>query len=105
LVGLSFFVLAIYVAIDSAKMLIHREPPETSLVGIVLSIVSLVVMPVLARAKRKVAARIHSRALTADSRQTDICAYLSAILLAGLTLNALFGWCGPIRSLHCACYL
>jgi divalent metal cation (Fe/Co/Zn/Cd) transporter len=72
LVGLSFFVLAIYVAIDSAKMLIHREPPETSLVGIVLSIVSLVVMPVLARAKRKVAARIQSRALTADSRQTDI---------------------------------
>jgi divalent metal cation (Fe/Co/Zn/Cd) transporter len=92
LVGLSFFVLAIYVAIDSAKMLIHREPPETSLVGIVLSIVSLVVTPVLARAKRKVAARIHSRALTADSRQTDICAYLSAILLTGLTLNALFGW-------------
>lgn len=92
LVGFSFFILAIYVGIDSAKTLIHREPPETSVVGIILSIVSLIVMPLLARAKRKVAARIHSRALTADSRQTDICAYLSAILLAGLTLNALFGW-------------
>ena len=92
LVGFSFFILAIYVGIDSAKTLIHRESPETSVVGIILSIVSLIVMPLLARAKRKVAAGIHSRALTADSRQTDICAYLSAILLAGLTLNALFGW-------------
>ena len=92
LVGFSFFILAIYVGIDSAKTLIHREPPETSVVGIILSIVSLIVMPLLARAKRKVAARIQSRALTADSRQTAICAYLSGILLAGLTLNALFGW-------------
>ena len=92
LVGFSFFILAIYVAMDSARTLIHRELPETSVAGIILAIVSLIVMPLLARAKRRVAARIHSRALTADSRQTDICAYLSAILLAGLTLNALFGW-------------
>jgi divalent metal cation (Fe/Co/Zn/Cd) transporter len=49
-------------------------------------------MPLLARAKRRVAAKIDSRALRADSRQTDICAYLSAILLGGLLLNALFGW-------------
>lgn len=92
LVGFSFFILAIYVGIGSAKTLIYRELPETSAVGIILAIVSLVMMPVLARAKRRVAVRIQSRALTADSRQTDICAYLSAILLAGLTLNALFGW-------------
>jgi divalent metal cation (Fe/Co/Zn/Cd) transporter len=80
------------VGMESAKTLIHRESPETSVVGIILSIVSLIVMPLLARAKRKVADRIHSRALTADSRQTDICAYLSAILLAGLILNGLLGW-------------
>ncbi len=74
---------------------------NTSVVGIVLSIVSLIVMPLLARAKRRVAAKIDSRALHADSRQTDICAYLSAILLGGLLLNALFGWwwADPIAAL------
>ena len=92
LVGFSFLILAIYVGMDSAKTLIYRESPKTSVAGVILAIVSLIVMPLLARAKRKVAARLHSRALTADSRQTDICAYLSAILLAGLILNALFGW-------------
>ncbi|HEV8522942.1 MAG TPA: cation transporter, partial [Terriglobales bacterium] len=63
-----------------------------SLVGIALAVVSLIVMPLLARAKRRVAAGINSRALHADSRQTDLCAFLSAILLGGLVLNALFGW-------------
>jgi divalent metal cation (Fe/Co/Zn/Cd) transporter len=92
LVGISFFLLAIYVAWEGGKSLFYREQPEASVVGIVLSIISLVVMPLLARAKRGVAARIDSRALLADSRQTDICAYLSAILLAGLALNAFFGW-------------
>ena len=60
--------------------------------GITIAALSLVVMRLLARAKRKVAARINSRAMHADSRQTDICTYLSAILLGGLGLNALFGW-------------
>jgi divalent metal cation (Fe/Co/Zn/Cd) transporter len=92
LVGLSFLLLAAYVAFDAASSLIAREPPQASFTGIVLAAVSLVVMPLLAKAKRKVAANIMSRALEADSRQTDICAYLSAILLAGLLLNALFGW-------------
>jgi uncharacterized membrane protein YkvA (DUF1232 family) len=92
LVGISFFVLAFYVAFEAGKSLLLREEPDTSIVGIVLSIVSLIVMPLLARAKRRVAARLHSRALFADSRQTDICACLSAILLGGLLLNALFGW-------------
>jgi divalent metal cation (Fe/Co/Zn/Cd) transporter len=59
---------------------------------IVLAALSLMVMPILARAKRGVARDLGSRALQADSRQTDICAYLSAILLVGLGLNALFGW-------------
>jgi divalent metal cation (Fe/Co/Zn/Cd) transporter len=92
LVGVSFFVLAFYVAFEAGKSLLRREQPDISVVGIVLSIVSLIAMPLLARAKRRVAARLESRALYADSRQTDICAYLSAILLAGLLFNALLGW-------------
>lgn len=92
LVGASFLLLAAYVAYDSVKSLIRREAPEASYVGIAVAALSLAVMPLLARAKRRVAAAISSRALQADSRQTDICTYLSAILLGGLILNALFGW-------------
>src|SRR6266508_1593622 len=91
-VGISFFVLAAYVAADAAKTLIQREPPHASIVGICLAAVSIIVMPLLARAKRRVAARLNSRALAADSRQTDLCAYLSGILFVGLILNALFEW-------------
>lgn len=92
LVGVSFLALAAYVAFDAVKSLLLREPPDESFVGIALALLSLIVMPILARAKRKVAANLNSRAMQADSRQTDICAYLSAILLFGLGLNALFGW-------------
>ena len=92
LVGGSFLLLAAYVAYDAVKSLLGREPPEHSVPGIALACASLIVMPLLARAKRRVAARLHSRALRADSRQTDLCAYLSAILLAGLTFNAALGW-------------
>lgn len=92
LVGISLLALAAYVAIDATKGLILKEPPAESLIGIILAAVSLGVMPLLAWAKRRVAARLNSQALVADSRQTDICAYLSAILLAGLGLNAAFGW-------------
>ena len=92
LVGISFLVLAAYVAFDAFKSLFAHEPPQTSLVGIGLSIASLIVMPLLGRAKRLSAANLESRAMKADSHQTDLCAYLSAILLGGLALNALFGW-------------
>jgi divalent metal cation (Fe/Co/Zn/Cd) transporter len=92
LVGVSFLLLAAYVAWEAGTSLLHREAPDVSVVGIVLAAVSVIVMPLLARAKRKVAASLKSRALDADSRQTDLCAYLSAILLVGLSLNALFGW-------------
>jgi len=92
LVGWSFLLLAAYVAVDASRSLWLRESPDRSTVGIILAAVSLVVMPLLARAKRRVAARISSRALHADSRQTDLCAYLSAILLGGLLLNAFLGW-------------
>lgn len=91
-VGACFLALAAYVAFEAGKSLLLQRAPERSPVGIALAAVSLVVMPFLARAKRRVAARISSAAMRADSRQTDFCAYLSAILLAGLLLNALVGW-------------
>lgn len=92
IVGVCFVVLAIYVIYDSVKSLIRREGPEESVVGIVLAAVSLVIMPLLVSAKRKVARSINSSALMADSKQTELCTYLSAILLGGLLLNALLGW-------------
>jgi len=92
LVGWSFLALAAYVAIEAGRALVLRQPPEASTAGIVIAAASLVVMPWLARRKRLVAGRIGSGALAADSRQTSLCAYLSAILLGGLLLNALLGW-------------
>lgn len=92
LVGGSFLLLAAYVGYESARMLLTGEAPGASPLGIAIATASLIVMPLLAREKRRVAASIASRALDADSRQTMICAYLSAILLAGLALNALLGW-------------
>jgi len=92
LVGTSFLVLGGYVAVDAGASLVSRERANASVIGIVLSVVSLMVMPLLGRAKRRVAARLNSPALRADSRQTEFCAYLSAILLGGLLLNALLGW-------------
>jgi len=92
IVGVCFILLAVYVSYDSVKSLTRREAPEESIVGIVLAAASLIVMPLLVRAKRKVARGINSGALMADSKQTELCTYLSAILLAGLLLNALFGW-------------
>jgi divalent metal cation (Fe/Co/Zn/Cd) transporter len=92
LVGLSFLLLAAYVAWEAAGSLLRREPPDASPAGIAIAVASLLVMPWLARRKRQAAARLHSGALAADARQTSLCAYLSAILLAGLALNAMLGW-------------
>jgi divalent metal cation (Fe/Co/Zn/Cd) transporter len=92
LVGISLLALAAYVAGESAVALMRREAPDRSLPGIALAVASLIAMPLLARAKRRVASDLVSPALQADSRQADICAYLSAILLLGLLLNAAFGW-------------
>lgn len=90
--GISFLLLAAYVAFDAGKSLLHHESPERSASGIVLALASLVVMPLLSRAKRRVALGLKSAAMHADARQTELCTYLSAILLGGLALNALFGW-------------
>jgi divalent metal cation (Fe/Co/Zn/Cd) transporter len=92
LVGVSFLALAAYVGIDAGISLVRHDVPEHSWLGIAVAIASLIVMPLLARAKRRVASQLNSGTLHADSRQTDICAYLSAILLGGLLLNALLGW-------------
>ena len=100
-VGISFMVLAAYIAFESIKTLVQRESPQRSVVGIVIAILSLIVMPWLARQKRKAAGSLKSAALKADSRQTSLCAYLSAIMLGGLLLNALLGWwwADPIAAL------
>lgn len=101
LVGVSLLILAGYVAVDSIGTLTTQERPEVSYVGIALACFSAVTMPLVAREKRKVAARLASRAMQADSKQTDICAGLSVILLGGLGLNALWGWwwADPIAAL------
>lgn len=101
IVGVCFLVLTLYVGYDSLQSLLAHEVPKRSLLGIVLATLSLIVMPLLARAKRNVAEEIGSGALAADAKQTEFCAYLSAILLGGLLLNALFGWwwADPIAAL------
>ncbi len=91
-IGWSFLALAAWVAFDAARALVAAEPPDESPLGIAIAVLSLVVMPALAHAKRKVAATLSSSALTAEARQTDICFYLSILLLAGLALNAWLGW-------------
>lgn len=91
-VGVCFLLLAAYVAVESLRTLWARSQPERSLAGILIAVAALIVMPLLGRAKRRVAAQIHSGALHADSRQADFCAWLSAILLAGLLLHSLLGW-------------
>jgi divalent metal cation (Fe/Co/Zn/Cd) transporter len=89
------------VTVESAASLWRREGPEASQVGLVILILSVLIMPVIARASRKVARALGSRALEADAAQTSLCAYLSAIALAGVGLNAALGWwwADPIAAL------
>jgi divalent metal cation (Fe/Co/Zn/Cd) transporter len=92
LVGISFLVLAAWVTFHATTTLLAAEQPEASPVGIAVTSLSIVVMIWLARAKRRVAAALGSRALAADAEQTQACWYLSVVVLAGIGLNALFGW-------------
>lgn len=100
-VGACFLVLAAYVAVEAARGLISRQAPEHSVPGIVLACVSLIVMPLLSRAKRRVGVGLNSAAMHADAKQTEFCTYLSAILLGGLALNMLWGlwWADPAAAL------
>jgi divalent metal cation (Fe/Co/Zn/Cd) transporter len=92
IVGICFLALAAYVGYESISALAGRKAPEHSIPGIILACVSLVVMPLLSRAKKKVGNDLGSAAMHADAKQTDFCVYLSAILLLGLILNAALGW-------------
>jgi len=92
IVGVCFLALAAYVGYESISDLVTRKAPEHSIAGIILACVSLVVMPLLSRAKKKVAIELRSSAMHADAKQTDFCVYLSAILLIGLLLNTALGW-------------
>jgi divalent metal cation (Fe/Co/Zn/Cd) transporter len=92
IVGAGFLALALYVAIEAVLDLVRKAAAERSVSGIALAVVSLIVMPVLSRAKKRVGNALSSAAMKADARQTDFCVYLSAILLVGLVLSATLGW-------------
>jgi divalent metal cation (Fe/Co/Zn/Cd) transporter len=92
IVGVCFLALAAFIGYESISDLVSKRPPEHSTPGIILACVSLVVMPLLSRAKKKVGAELGSGAMHADAKQADFCVYLSAILLLGLVLNAALGW-------------
>jgi divalent metal cation (Fe/Co/Zn/Cd) transporter len=100
-VGICFLALAAYVAFESVSNLLEKKAPEHSLAGIVIACASLVVMPLLSRAKRRVGAQLKSAAMHADAKQSEFCTYLAAILLGGLLLNAVAGlwWADPISAL------
>lgn len=91
-IAVAFFALAAYVTISSGVALFTGEHPQHSAVGLVLTAVSVVVMPFLSLAERRAGHEVGSATAVADSKQTLICTYLSAAVLAGLTLNSLFGW-------------
>jgi len=92
IVGGCFLALAVYITYEGLSDLTRKSAPEHSIPGIVLACVSLVVMPILSRAKKNVGKGLGSAAMNADARQTDFCVYLSVILLVGLVLNAVRGW-------------
>jgi divalent metal cation (Fe/Co/Zn/Cd) transporter len=92
LMALSFFALAAYVSFESVRALVGGHDPEPSPVGIGLAVASLLVMPFLSWAQRRTGRALGSSAVVADSTQTLLCTYLSAVLLVGLVLNATLGW-------------
>jgi len=92
LIAASFYALSAYVAVEGIRDLLGAHHPQASWVGIGLSVVTLAMMPPLASAKRRVAGRLGSSATTSESRQTMLCAYMSAALLVGLGANAIAGW-------------
>ncbi len=92
MIAVSFAALAGYVGVESLRDLLTADRPDESLLGIVMAALSLVVMPALARAKRRMAPLLGSRAAEAEAKQTYVCALMSAALLLGLSANALAGW-------------
>ncbi|MBV7703100.1 hypothetical protein A5780_21200 [Nocardia sp. 852002-20019_SCH5090214] len=101
IIAFSFFALALYVTVDSIRGLLGIGEARHSPIGIGLAAVSLVIMPILSAAQRRAGRELGSASAVADSKQTLLCTYLSAVLLVGLLLNALFGWswADPIAAL------
>ncbi|MET7394220.1 cation transporter [Dactylosporangium sp. NPDC005572] len=101
IIAVSFYALAAYVTVESARALLGNDRAEHSTVGLVLAAVSLAIMPVLSAAQRRAGRELGSASAVADSKQTLLCTYLSAVLLAGLAVNTLFGWwwADPIAAL------
>jgi divalent metal cation (Fe/Co/Zn/Cd) transporter len=99
--GVLLLALAVYIVAESGRRLLTGDRPGESVVGIVLTTLSLIVMPLLARAKLRLAASLGSRALRADAHETVVCAWLSATTLLGLCLNAVLGgwWADPVAAL------
>jgi divalent metal cation (Fe/Co/Zn/Cd) transporter len=106
LIGVSLYALAGYIAADSAYTLVTKDQPEHSLVGIIIAVLALLIMPSLARAKHRLGKQMGNAALVADASESSLCAYLSAILLVGLALNAAFGWwwADPVAGLGIAVF-
>src|SRR5438094_6959707 len=101
LIAASFFVLAAYVSVEALRTLVNAGHPDPSWVGIGLAAFTAPTMPLLAYAKRRLGARLHSAATIKEAAQTQLCAYLSIALLLGLGANALAGWwwADPIAAL------
>jgi divalent metal cation (Fe/Co/Zn/Cd) transporter len=101
LVAVQFFILAPYVAVEAIRALVNGSHAEESMVGIALAASSLVVMPLLGRAKQRIGSRIGSSATASEGKQNLLCAYLAAALLVGLLGNALVGawWLDPLVAL------
>ncbi|WP_348775291.1 cation transporter [Solwaraspora sp. WMMD937] len=91
-IAVSFFALAGYVGSESVRALLNAHRPDHSTVGLILAALSLAVMPVLSTAQRRAGRELGSVSAVADSKQTLLCTYLSAVLLVGLAVNSLFGW-------------
>jgi divalent metal cation (Fe/Co/Zn/Cd) transporter len=92
IIAVSFYALATYVTVESVRALIGADRAEHSTIGLVLATVSLAVMPILSAAQRRAGRELGSASAVADSKQTLLCTYLSAVLLVGLAVNSLFGW-------------
>ncbi|MDV3126417.1 cation transporter [Mycobacterium sp. 21AC1] len=91
-IAVSFFALAGYVTVESIRALTGSDDTRHSAIGIALTAASLIIMPILSLAQRRAGRELGSRSAVADSKQTLLCTYLSAVVLAGLVLNSLFGW-------------
>lgn len=103
-IAFSFFALAAYVSVDAALSLAGVGEPQPTTIGIVLAAASLVIMPALSLTQRRAGRELNSRSAVADSKQTLLCAYLSAVLLAGLVLHSVLGWtwADPVAALGIA---